>query len=151
VPNIGTSTSGGRRIGLHSLLADERSLLLVFTRPTCGACESVVHSLASRSETDAERVSVALVTPERSAPSHLLDATATVLVDHEHQLSHWFRIPGVPAAVLIGPDARTASELAVGQEAVEVLMDESGGSQTGALRIINPITATGDERVAVIR
>jgi hypothetical protein len=151
VPKIDTSTSGGDRIGLHSLLADGRSLLLVFTDPTCGACESVVDSLASRSETDAERVSVALVTPERSAPSHLLDTTITVLLDHERQLSHAFRIPGVPAAVLIGPDARTASELAVGQEAIEALMDETRGSRTGTLRIIKPVTATGDERVAVIR
>ncbi len=115
----------GREVGLHDLLRPGLPLLLVFTSPGCGPCETLMPDLARWQAAHGDRLSVAVL--GQAEPDELrADATRhdlrTVLADAEGEIYRAYEVAGTPSAVLVAPDATIRSNLAAGPGAIAELV-----------------------------
>jgi AhpC/TSA family len=117
-PRFTVTDAAGDRRTLEELLSPGRPLALVFSDPACGACESLPATLARLQAERAGEVDLALVT--RGTPDN--GRFAPVLLQQEHELARAYGAGRMPSALLIDPDGRVASPLAVGERAIEHLL-----------------------------
>lgn len=116
-PRFALPAIAGGWVTLDDLLLDERPVLLVFSDPACAACEALPARLADLRDGTAGELTIALVT--RGSPDD--GPFAPVLVQSEHEVARAYGAGHVPSAVLVDPDGRVASALAVGEHAIERL------------------------------
>jgi peroxiredoxin len=107
----------GGRVSLTDLAG--RESLLVFWNPDCGYCQGMRDDLLAY-EADAADDAPALVIVSAGAPERTREDgfTSTVLIDPDRAVSTSYRANGTPMGILVGPDGRVASSLAVGAVAV---------------------------------
>jgi uncharacterized membrane protein YphA (DoxX/SURF4 family) len=120
----------GRRRSLEQLLAGGVPVALAFLDPDCGACTPLLPRLAQLRSERAGELELAIVTRGGQAETRARIngyEFDTVLLQDEHEVADAFRIQRVPSAVLVAPDGRFASPVAVGPSAIEELL---GGHPT---------------------
>jgi methylamine utilization protein MauE len=104
----------GRLVSLESLLEESEETLLLFTNPSCGACEVVLADPAA---------SGAVVVSNRSAG--VGQHGGTVLLDEESKVMELYRVAAVPTAVLVDRNGRVAVPPVVGATGVVELVHAS--------------------------
>jgi uncharacterized membrane protein YphA (DoxX/SURF4 family) len=118
-PEVDVRRGDGVQLGLLGLCATSGGLLLVFAEAVHPASQEVLTRLAGPAP--AGGPGLCLVLASGGAPAtHPWTATAAGPVE----LLREYRVPAVPSAVLVLPDGRIGSRLAVGVEAIARLVDE---------------------------
>jgi peroxiredoxin len=133
----------GAPVTLSSLLADEQPVMLVFTDPNCGPCQTVLPMVAEWQSEHADVVTIAVVSEgEVQAIRDKRDELGlhSVLVQHEREVAETYEAYGTPAAVLISSEGVIASPLGTGSTGVPPLMDQLLGRP---LEVIPPAPAGG--------
>ena len=118
-------TLDGGRLGLAELLAARRPLALVFIEPDCGACEPVIIDLADLAAEHAGEVRVAVLSRGGMTgdplPRQYYDVHPVLLQRHR-EVALAYGVTAVPSAVLVTPEGRIASPVAVGGAAIRSLL-----------------------------
>ena len=130
--------TGGATVTLDDLLAPRLPLLLVFTSPGCGPCETLLPDVASWQSAQADRLTVAVFSEGETSD---VRATAkqfeleNVLADTAGAVYEAYEASGTPSAVLVAADGSVASRLAAGPgEVAELVADvlDAPGLPVGA-------------------
>lgn len=111
----------GRLVTLRDIVQASAEVVLLFTDPSCGACDLALRSAGARRPgvvaiSTGERAEVA-----RKAAEHDLELA---LLDPDRDVAALYGVRGVPTAFLVGTDGRVASEAAVGSAMVAALLEE---------------------------
>jgi uncharacterized membrane protein YphA (DoxX/SURF4 family)/cytochrome oxidase Cu insertion factor (SCO1/SenC/PrrC family) len=124
VPDIGTAAPrfglidrDGAFVTLDDLLVEGLPVVLAFSDPSCAGCASLPARLDRLRAQQAGRLELALIT---RAPDG--GGFAPALLQQEHEVARLYGAGHVPSALLIDPDGRVASPLAVGDQAIERLV-----------------------------
>ena len=132
-PEFAIADLDGNVRTLGDLLASGRFLALAFSDPNCAACTPVLSKFAELYATRSDEFSVALVTRgsvddvRTRINGYRFDA---VLLQDHRELAEEFRVPGVPSAVVVSPDGRIASSVAMGANAIDALFARTFPSRT---------------------
>lgn len=104
--------------------AADQAFLLLFWNPGCGFCQQALGEVKARESGPLDFVFVSAGDP---AANRAMELTSRVLLDPDFATARAFGASGTPSAILVGPDGRIASHLAVGAPAVLHLADEATG------------------------
>ena len=122
-PEFNLKDLDGSTVTLGRLREAGKPLLLVFTEPGCGPCDTVLPDVANwQLEHAGNLVVVAIsrgtvpVNRSRSETYRLQN----VLLQRDREVAEIYRVAGTPSAVLV-KEGRIASELAAGPDAVRAL------------------------------
>jgi len=99
-------------------------LLLFFTEPGCGACESALPEVARWQRSHADQLSVVLISRGDVAVNRTKSEAhglRNVLLQKDREVSQTYRVEATPSAVLV-KDGLVDSHLAVGVEAIRSLV-----------------------------
>jgi peroxiredoxin/uncharacterized membrane protein YphA (DoxX/SURF4 family) len=130
----------GGIVTLESLVQGGRSALMVFARPGCGQCAALIPALARLQESRGKNLRVAVICLGDPESSRRMIGRCTIKIaatDDKAQIARLFRVPGVPSAVLIGPQGAIASETVAGAQALNKLMTELAQAGSSASQAAN--------------
>ena len=116
-PAFWLPSTDGDRVALSDLLGPGRSVLLVFTSPTCGPCRLLMPDVARWQQEHADTLTVALLSdgdPEVVRGEAAEHGLANVLIDEDRSAYEAYGSNGTPSAVLVADDGTIASWLAAG-------------------------------------
>jgi hypothetical protein len=110
--------------------------LLVFWDVTCTACEQMLPHLSSLDFARGSEISrVIVVSSDTVETIRGAGLALPVARDEGHALARAFRIPGKPAAVLLDPEGRIASDVILGTASIVAAVGNHGGhAQAAAVR-----------------
>ena len=136
-PGFATRALDGAGVTLEALLEPGRSLLLLFTSPSCGPCRTLMPSVARWQRIHESVLTIAVASSGKDAEIRAEaeeHSIGNVLLDDDHTLYSAYEANGTPSAVLIGADGRIASWMASGAEWVERLVADAlaGDARAGA-------------------
>jgi hypothetical protein len=124
-PEFEVAGADGRPMTLAGLLAAGRPLLLVFSDPDCGPCESLLPDLAAWQAEHAGRFTAALIgrgTMAANATKAGRYDLAHLGVQRDREVAVAYAYTGTPSAVAVAADGRIASQVAAGPDAVRALV-----------------------------
>jgi uncharacterized membrane protein YphA (DoxX/SURF4 family) len=124
-PRFGLPSACGGNLTLDSLRARGRPVVLVFAQPGCCPCRTLFPHLGRWQTTLAAQLTIAVVSHGAMAGHRPLceeHGIADVMVGKGPDLFHAYRIPGTPAAVVVGPDGKIASATVTGDVMIETLV-----------------------------
>jgi len=122
--------TGGARVGLESLLASGKSLLMVFVHPGCEMCAALARELPRWQLRNSRSLTIVVV-GNGDIDEHVSWAKEQglehipVLVQQGNEAALRYRVRGTPSGVLIGADGRIAAPVARGAMAVRELVVQS--------------------------
>jgi thiol-disulfide isomerase/thioredoxin len=123
-PEFEVAGADGRPVTLAGLLAAGRPLLLVFSDPECGPCQSLLPDLATWQAEHAERFTAALISrgsmAANAAKAGRFDL-AHLGVQRDREVAVAYAYAGTPSAVAVAADGRIASQVAAGPDGVRAL------------------------------
>jgi peroxiredoxin len=135
-PAPGFTLSGvdGRTVSLDSLRARGRAVMLVFSLPGCGACESLLGELGRWQQTHAQRLTIALIS--QGSPAQNSKATVRdLLLQADREVADAYHAFASPSAQLVSTAAAIASPLAQGADEIRTLLDQALDQAAPALRV----------------
>ena len=115
----------GDTVTLESLLEPGRPLLLLFTSPACGPCQTLLPTVSRWQRELAESLTIALVSSgdldaiKAEAEEHAL---VRVLVDEKLEVYGAYEANGTPSAVVVSAEGEIGSWVASGADWVEHLV-----------------------------
>ena len=116
-PSFSASTPTGERVRLEDLLLDDSPIALVFSDPSCGACEGLGSRLGRLG--NGNGLNLALVTRQVDPDE---TASVPVLLQEDLNVAEAFGITVVPSAVLIDTAGHIASDPVLGERGIEELV-----------------------------
>lgn len=103
----------GERQSLHSLAAQGKPLLLLFTSPLCQTCHPLLTEIEQRERT------LVLLRRQENEPGQQDERYVRALLNNE--ITRAYRIVGIPAAVIVNADGTIGSRVALGAAAIRAL------------------------------
>jgi cytochrome oxidase Cu insertion factor (SCO1/SenC/PrrC family) len=123
-PEFEVAGADGRPMTLAGLLAAGHPLLLVFSDPECGPCQSLLPDLATWQAEYADRFTAALISrgsmAANAAGAGRYDL-AHLGVQRDREVAVGYAYAGTPSAVAVAADGRIASQVAAGPDGVRAL------------------------------
>lgn len=126
-PSFELAGADGAAVTLEGLLAPRLPLVLLFTSPGCGSCDTLLPDMASWQSAHADRLTVAVLSGGEPAESHgvaVRHGLQNVLADGGDEIYRAYQANGTPSGVLIGTDGNVASFLATGPATIAKLVAE---------------------------
>jgi thiol-disulfide isomerase/thioredoxin len=123
-PPFEVAGADGQPLTLAGLLAAGRPLLLVFTDPNCGPCQSLLPDIAAWQAEQAQRFTAVLISRGSMAANAAKagDCDPALLgVQRDREVAVAYAYAGTPSAVAIAADGRIVSQMAAGPDAVRAL------------------------------
>jgi peroxiredoxin len=117
----------GETVTLDMLREKSKRLLLVFTAPSCTACEELLPEVGVWQREHSEKVLTVLISQGDAEPNRAKAATHNlldVLLETGQEVSHAYLVDATPGAVLV-TDGKIAEPLAIGPKAIRGLMDRA--------------------------
>jgi peroxiredoxin/uncharacterized membrane protein YphA (DoxX/SURF4 family) len=126
-PPFALSRLEGDTVGLADLSHEQRPVLLVFTHPRCGPCQSLMPDLQRWQRSLAREVTIALVSQggeEDNRSAHADDPLDNVLLEQGKgtEVFEAYGMRRTPSAVAVGSDGRIASVTVEGDLLIEQLI-----------------------------
>ena len=124
-PEFEVAGAGGRPVSLAGLLSAGRPLLLVFSDPECGPCQSLLPDFASWQAEHAGRFTAALISRGSMAANAARAGRyglSHLGVQRDREVAVAYAYAGTPSAVTVSVDGRIASQMAAGPDGVRALV-----------------------------
>jgi peroxiredoxin len=153
---VGTRAPGFKLAGLHgetatldALLAAGRPIVLFFTNPQCGPCQSLMPEIGQWQRDHAGVLPIAVISEGSAGDNRAKSAehrVTQVLLQKKREVADAYQASGTPGAVLIGSDGTIKSPLALGVDAVRALMTRAlnGAAPTSAVLATAPENGRGN-------
>jgi peroxiredoxin len=126
-PEFGLPGIYGESFTLDSLRALEKPVVLLFTDPGCGPCNSLLPEIGRWQEEHHDKLTIALVSrggPEENRAKAQEHGLENVLLQEDWEVSEAYRVGGTPSALLVRPDGTIGSPVAGGAEAIRTLVTQ---------------------------
>jgi thiol-disulfide isomerase/thioredoxin len=124
-PEFEVAGADGRPVTLTGLLAAGRPLVLVFSDPDCGPCQSLLPDIADWQAEHAGRFTTALISrgsmAENAAKTGRYEL-AHLGVQRDREVAVAYAYAGTPSAVAVARDGRIASQVVAGPDGVRALV-----------------------------
>jgi peroxiredoxin len=124
-PEFELPSIDGPPVSLRRLRSGGRPILLLFVDPVCALCTTLLPEIATQLRENPDKLELTILsrgTPEDNLAKFGNRAVAPLLLQQDAEVAEAYDCPGGPAAVLIGPDGRIATPLAMGPLPVERLV-----------------------------
>jgi peroxiredoxin len=144
-PDFDLESTAGDRVSLRSLVDVGNPVLLLFTTPDCGPCNTLMPEVAGWGEVYAGALTVAVVGAgdadrnRAKAAEHGLDR---ILLQERDEVFNAYSFLGTPSAVVVSAEGKIASPLVAGADAVRALAGQAASGQLAAQRWI-PVGMNG--------
>lgn len=109
---------------LDDLLSDQRAALLVFTDPDCASCGELLPDIARWQQLDLDHVTIAVVSrgaPRANRSEAERHNLQHLLLQVDREVASAFGVHVTPGAVIVAPDGRVGSTVALGVRAIRAL------------------------------
>lgn len=129
----------GEMLSLDALRAMGKPVLLVFSDPRCGPCNSLLPDVARWQREHHDELTIVLIS--RGALDINLDKSeeyglARVLLQQNHEVSQMYKVTGTPTAVLVLANGAIGSHLAQGADAISnLILHTIGGNEISFMDI----------------
>lgn len=131
----------GESATLASLRAAGRPVMLLFTDPGCGPCNSLMSDVGDWQRRFADRLTVAVIS-RRSVEDNLAKSRehqlTNVLLQEDYEVAEAYKYVGTPSAVIVDERGHIASELVGGPAAIRALVGRTMGGDVSAPEIELP-------------
>jgi peroxiredoxin len=120
----------GETLTLEALRAPGKPVLLIFSDPGCGPCAALLPDIGRWQREHAAAVALALVsrgTIEANRAKTTEHGVTSVLLQQDREVAQAYQAHGTPAAVLVQPDGTIGSPLALGADAIRMLVARTAG------------------------
>jgi len=126
-PEFDLPDISGQKRSLRSLLDEGKTIFLVFSSPYCESCQALLPKLSLWMREHRDALNIVLIVrgtaTENVAKLKGQDIDISrVLLQPAFEIAEAYDSTSTPAAVVIGPDGRIQSNLAVGHAAIQQLM-----------------------------
>lgn len=121
--------TGGDFVSMDDLLEHGKSVALLFVSPNCIPCEALLPLIEEWERDYHDRLTIVLISKGSMQDNQRLVAkyqASRVLVQNESAVADEYRIKWTPAAVIISPYGRIASQVAYGVEAITAVVGATG-------------------------
>jgi peroxiredoxin len=135
----------GETLTLDSLRAAGKPVMLVFSDPGCGPCNTLLPQFARWQREYASRLTVALISrgvPEENRAKVTEHEMTYVLLQKNREVAEAYRASGTPTAVIVQPDGMIGSPLAPGADAIAGLVARTVGAPLPAKPAPAPTVAS---------
>jgi peroxiredoxin len=122
-------------VTLDTLRAERRPIVLIFSDPDCGPCSALLPEIARWELEHAATLTIALISrgSQKANRARIGEHRLRyVLLQKDREVAVAYRANGTPAAVLISPDGRIESFLAMGSQAIAGLVGTGAGTLPAA-------------------
>ncbi len=129
-PSFALTGLHGETLTLDALRAATKPVLLVFSDPHCGPCNTLLPEIGQWQRQEASRLTIALISRgsvEENRAKGTEHGLTQVLLQQDREVAERYQSYGTPSAVLIRPDGRIDSPLAMGSEQIRTLVQQSTG------------------------
>jgi peroxiredoxin len=112
-PKFSLQTMTGERMSLDDLLGSGKPVLLVFASASCWDCKTLLPAVRAWERDYADRLTIAVLssgTPEEIRDKIVKYEISNLLIDEEKLVADDYQANWSPAAVLIHPDGKIASQ-----------------------------------------
>jgi methylamine dehydrogenase accessory protein MauD len=126
-PNLGLEDLRGERLTLDSVSSSGKPVMLLFTDPNCGPCNTLLPEVSRWQEEHREKLTVALISRgdgEEGRAKAQEHGLTNVLLQEDWEVSEAYQVSGTPSAVLIRPDGTIGSPVAAGAETIRTLVTQ---------------------------
>ncbi|HZY57747.1 MAG TPA: redoxin domain-containing protein, partial [Rubrobacteraceae bacterium] len=131
-PAFSLSGLYGETLTLESLRALGRPVMLFFTDPNCGPCNTLLPEIGRWQQEHAEKLTVSLISrddPEENRAKAAEHGLQHVLLQKDREVSEAYKAYGTPSAVLVQPDGTIGSPVVGGAEAIRALLAYAVGER----------------------
>jgi thiol-disulfide isomerase/thioredoxin len=119
-------SSGSSRAPLETVLRDGKPVVLVFSDPDCHACAELLPDIERWERQYAEMVTFVVISRAPASGNGAAGAKHvfrnTAWQQENREISESYKVYGVPAAVVLRPDATIGTWLASGRPAIQALV-----------------------------
>lgn len=148
---VGTKAPGfrlpdihGQVITLEGLVARAKPLILLFTDPGCGPCTALMPEASRWQRELNSSMTLAFVSRGKPADNQAKAAefgVATVLLQDDREVAEAYGSQGTPSAVMVAADGTIASPLALGADAIRLLISQAPNGH--AAQPLPPVATDG--------
>lgn len=131
----------GETLTLKSLRASGKRVVLVFSDPGCGPCNSLLPDIARWQREHSETLVVASISRgavDLNRAKSTEHGLTHVLLQQEHEVGAAYKVDRTPSAVLVNADGTIGSALAAGPEAIRRLIGDITSPSPLARRLTAP-------------
>ncbi len=124
-PSFTLPTLSGETLSLAALRALGKSVILLFSDPGCGPCNTLLPEIGQWQRDHANKLVVALIsrgTVEANRPKASEHGLRHVLLQADREVAEAYQALGTPGAVLVRPDGTIGSAMAQGADAIRQLV-----------------------------
>ncbi len=118
----------GETMTLDALRAQNKPVMLVFSDPNCGPCNSLMPDIGKWQRESAARLTVAVVSRgDRTANKQKAEehGLTNVLLQNDSEVSDLYQTYGTPTAILVRPDGTIGSGAALGADQIRTLYKQT--------------------------
>ncbi len=119
LPLSPSPASTAKALTLDSFRAQEKPVLLIFTDPTCGPCNSLMPDVGKWQQELADKLTTVLVSRgslEENRNKKKQNNLTNVVMQKDNEIADAYLTGGTPTAVLVTPDGKIGSAAAVVRE-----------------------------------
>jgi thiol-disulfide isomerase/thioredoxin/uncharacterized membrane protein YphA (DoxX/SURF4 family) len=125
---------GGTK-SLAQLLESRKPLLLLFTSPHCGPCIVIFKEIKEWQEAHKDQLTIAVITRGTVKDNFVnvaRNSLGEVLLQKEREVGEKYGGLATPTGVVVSPDGRIASRVAMGAAEIRTLLDNVLGKANGS-------------------
>ncbi|MBI4469759.1 MAG: redoxin domain-containing protein [Acidobacteria bacterium] len=127
-PGFSVASIAGGQVTLDDLLAEGKSVLLLFVSPNCSPCKTLLPEVDGWERDHGGQLTVAVLSkggPDETRKSMTHYGIRHLLLHAESRVADEYEAKWTPAAVLINPRGRIASRVNYGDEAIRTLVSQT--------------------------
>jgi thiol-disulfide isomerase/thioredoxin/uncharacterized membrane protein YphA (DoxX/SURF4 family) len=126
-PGFRLSGLDGKTVSLEGLVAESKPVLLLFTNPNCGPCQSLLPEVGRWQREHGAKLTIALVSEGKAAENRAKTAAhgpILVLLQQKREVAEIYQAWATPTAVLVWPDGMIGSPAVQGAEAIRAMVSQ---------------------------
>jgi peroxiredoxin/uncharacterized membrane protein YphA (DoxX/SURF4 family) len=134
-PAFALSGLYGETLTLEALRAAGKPVLLLFTDPHCGPCNSLMPDIGRWQREQAAALTVAVISrggPEANRAKSSEHGLSTLLLQQDYEVANAYQAHGTPGAVVVRPDGTIGSPVALGPDQIRELVARTVGGADSA-------------------
>jgi peroxiredoxin len=137
-PEFELPTLDGGRASLVGLLSAHKPVMLAFVQPDCGPCQALMPEIAEWQRTLADRVTIAVISGRSAEGSSAVGESnelSHLLLQEDGEVATSYSSHGTPSAVIVRSDGSVGSALAMGADAIRVLVRNATQAQATVIQM----------------